>query len=328
MRIYHITAHNVFLGGGERLVDSWTANSKFDSIFYAKAGGLNYGNPKFKTYETDEELQRIVLALPPTDVVIIHDPFLSNQEWLSKVRRKLWYVHGAFAFTFNVSSIAKPLFAISNFMPKTTHPSWKDILIAPVHLGVDCLKYMPAKEPRTGRMVAGIVGRVSEEKCPLYFFDFIDKFNREHPDHNFEFHYYGKTVVNSEWDIKFKARAAKTLRFFYKGHVEKDEVAKIYHRFDCLVVPSLSESGSFAILEAQACGLRVFALNADGIPYHMTKHSVLCKDYDEIFARLSRFTRRESATIAPKIRGEMIAEFGLKDWVRKLDALAEVAGFI
>lgn len=328
MKIIHITHHHVFLGGGERLIDNWLRNSRHEGVFYARAGGIDYPNKDFKTYADEAELEDLLKQRGKQDIVIVHDPFIGEQKFLNDIKRKLWYVHGAFAFTMDLTRYPKPLFAISNFQPKARHRSWQNIFVAAVHLGVDTNLYQPSGKQRTGKFIIGIVGRVSEEKCPLYFFDFIDKFNIEHPDHNFEFHYYGKTVVDSEFDIKFKARAAKTLRFRYMGYVDKDDANKLYHKFDCLIVPSLSESGSFAILEAQASGLRVFALNADGIPYHMAAHSALCKDYDDIFARLARFTRKEAAIIAPKIRAEMIAEFGLQAWVYKLDLLAEMASFI
>ena len=50
MKVIHITAHKVFLGGGERLIDSWVSQSRHQCLFYAMAGGIDYGNPAFKTY--------------------------------------------------------------------------------------------------------------------------------------------------------------------------------------------------------------------------------------------------------------------------------------
>lgn len=328
MQIIHITAHNIFLGGGERLIDNWVSNSRHNSVLYSKVGGLDYGNPRFKTYETDEELAVILSRREADDLVVIHDPFLSGQEWLAQIKRKIWYVHGAFAYKWDIRSQPKPLFAISNFPPATKHATWDSIFIAPVHLGVDCVNYHAKQTPLSGKVVVGIVGRISEEKCPFFFFDFLDKFNIENPDHNFEFHFYGRGDEGSDYYKWFSNRISKTPRAYYKGFVGKNEAAFLYHRFDCLLVPSLSESGSFAILEAQSSGLKVFALNADGIPYHMVSNSALCANYNDMFNRLARFTRDEAVTLAPVIRSEMLREYNLKKWVHKLDVLAEMASFI
>lgn len=328
MKIVHITAHKVFLGGGERLIDGWLSNSKHDSHFYAVEGGISHPNPKFKTYKTNEELAAILHTEHPDAVVVVHDPFLSSEGWLSEVKKKVWYVHGAFAFGWDVSAIPQPLFAISNYRPANVHPSWHKIFVAPVNLGVDCTKYVPSHIKHTGKKVVGIVGRVAEEKCPLYFFDFIDKFNREHPDHSFEFHYYGRGIPESDFYKAFIKRAEQTQHFNYMGFVESNEAHTIYQRFDCLIVPSLSESGSFAILEAQSCGLKVFALNRDGIPFHMASKSALCENYDQMFKELGYFKRRDAQTIGPYIRNEILRKHELKNWVYKLDCVAEIAAFI
>ena len=264
----------------------------------------------------------------PDAVVVVHDPFIAEGAWLNAVKRKIWYIHGAFAFTLDVTKFPQPLFAISNYPPAKPHPSWRNIFIAPVNLGIDCDKYKPMGVTKTGKLIIGIVRRISEEKIPLYFFDFIDKFNAEHPDHNFEFHFYGRGLADSAFYKAFFERARTTLNFYYKGFVEPAEAASIYATFDCLIVPSTSESGSFVIVEAQSCGLRVYALNRDGIPYHMAANSVLCRDYDEMFKRLEYFKRKDAAMVAPLIRAQIVAKYGLVQWAYKLDLLAEMASFI
>jgi len=328
MRIVHITAHKVFFGGGERLVDCWVKGSRFESVFYAIEGGLNYGNSNFKTYKTTDELSRILLTQYPDSVVVIHDPFLSSEIWLSMIPRRVWFIHGAFSFAFNVSQFPKPKLAISNYKPISKAQSWRDILIVPINLGIDCNKYKPSNQRRQGKFICGIVGRVSDEKIPLSFFDAVDKFNALNPDHNYELHYYGRGVPESDFYKAFINRASQTLNFYYKGFVDPKDAADIYTRFDCLLVPSPSESGSFAILEAQASGLRVFALNRDGIPSHIVKGSSVFESYAEIFNALKYYNRKKAELIAPIIRREIEKNYNLTDWIQRLDAAAEIASLI
>lgn len=328
MKIIHITFNPLFLGGGERLIDTWVSNSKHENILYSPKGGLQFQNPAFKTFENEEDLKQIIKNFSPTDVVVAHDMVIVSKPYMANIKRLIWYVHGAFAFGIDVSEHIKPLFVISNYLPQQKHVSWQNMVVKPVHLGIDCKKYTPSTFKKNGRIIVGIVGRVSEEKCPLFFFDFVYKFNREHPNHNFEFVYYGRGNEKAKFYKDFVRRATYTRRFTYMGFVPMEQVNTIYQKFDCLLVPSLTESGSFAILEAQASGLTVFALNRDGIPFHTTSKAKLCFNYDEIFARLANFTREEAEVSAPIIRAETVKKFNQSNWLRSVEALAKKAASI
>ncbi len=328
MKIVHITSHHLFLGGGERLGFNWVANSKHASLFYSRKGGIEYTKSKrFKTYSDDTDLGRVI-ARHKDDVIVVHDPFLAGSQTLKYCSHLVWYVHGAFAFKLDVSDLHPPKLAISNYSPETLHPSWVKIPVIPIHLGIDDTRFTPPKTfIHRPRIIVGIVGRIAEEKIPLYLFDFIRKFNRLHGS-RFEFHFYGKGVDGSHFTEQFLSAINSIHNCHYKGSVSKDEMGGVYHRLDILIVPSLSETGSYAIVEAQASGLRVLCLANDGMPNHVNGSSTLCRNYDEIFSELGAVLQPDNIKARAEQSRITLERHDLNTWVWKLDKVAEIANLM
>jgi len=326
MRIINFTSYRLWLGGGERLMYNIVTGTKYEGLVYAHEGGIKYTKSrKFKTYK-DYEAMAVLVRKHKDDVIITHDPGMMANPVMAEANKLMWYVHGAFAFAIDITEYTKPFVCLSNYVPKHTHPSWHGVAILPVPLGVNPKQFsLPKKVPTTTKLIVGIVGRISSEKIPLFWFDFVRKFNRENGlAKQIEFHIYGKGDEPTEYFKAFakNVRTIKNVR--YKGEVAIDDIQTAYHSFDLLMVPSLTETGSYAIVEAQFCGLRVYALNVDGIPFHATKLSSLCTDYDDMFERLGREVKRDTRAKRAKQRLEAVNSHSLDTWGSKIEKLAEI----
>ena len=325
MRVAHFTNHCLFLGGGERLGLNWIENSKHDSHYYSKHGGIHYTkNKAFHTYKDSSELAQ--LAQKHRDsVVVLHDPLIAENSAFEVCSRLIWFVHGAFTFRRDISGVNLPKVVISNYLPKETHPSWRAVSIIAVPLGVSAEDFFaPSEILPFSKLRVGIVGRLSAEKIPLYFFDFIEKFNRSRSGYKrFEFQFYGKGLEES-FLVPFRARVASISNVLELGAIPIDKIREVYQQLDILLVPSLSETGSYAIVEAQLCGLRVIAMDVDGIPTHVCGSSMLVSNYDGMFAALSNI-RRDKLTERNAQSKAAQEKFNLKRWADKLDCMIDFA---
>jgi len=327
MRISSFTSYRLWLGGGERLCYNLVNHVGESSTHYSHKGGIKYtDSPKFATYKDYSELNNIVRA-NKDDVVIVHDPGMMAMEVMFEVNKLLWYAHGAYVFNMDVSSYARPFACISNYAPNVVHPSWSSIPILPIRLGVDENQFnISGDNSESHKLIVGVVGRISPEKIPLFWFDFVRKFNREHPiSHHIEFHIYGKGDTPTDYYKQFISHVNSIHNIKYVNDLPINSIQNAYHSFDCLMVPSLTETGSYAIVEAQMCGLEVYALNSDGIPFHMTPISHLCKDYDDMFNKLGTFSKKRNHKFKMDQRSLAIKDYSLDKWVSKITKLIDIA---
>lgn len=318
--IVHVLPFELFLGGGERLISNWLSRTKHESIFLCKRGNFFNDIPGIRYYSDYRELIYILNEIQ-NKVVIWHS---APEGPLIEAKPDVWYVHGAYAFVSDISRLPKPAMALSNYPPAWVHHSWADVPIRPVPLGVDLRKYsIRSYSSKSQDIIIGIIGRVSEEKIPMQWFDALKRFNNRYAKHNFRFHYYG-AGGNNQYFKKFIKRASHIKNFRYCGFVPPAQSHTLYHRFDALMVTSTTETGSYAILEAQASGLQVFALNRDGIPYHVTSHARLSENYDDMFRQLMSF--KYDNELKTMIIEETKKRFDVERQVRELDlSLEEVA---
>ncbi len=325
MKIAHFTSYMLYLGGGERLGLNWILNSRHKSVYYSQEGGIAYSkNKAFLTYTNSSELAQLAQKHKHS-VVVLHDPLIAENRAFEVCEHLVWFVHGAFTFSLDISRVKLPKVVLSNYLPQVTHPSWSKVSIVAVPLGVAPDEYFPPSQVLPfSKLRVGIVGRLSPEKIPLYFFDFIEKCNRTGSGFKrFEFLFYGKGLEPHFLEL-LRGRLARISNAKEMGAVEIDKIAEVYHGLDVLLVPSLSETGSYAIVEAQSCGLRVIALNADGIPTHICGKSILVENYDGMFAALGSIRRdtlsdREAQSRATQEKHNIIR------WANKLDCLVDFA---
>ena len=327
MNIVHFTNHCLYLGGGERLGFNWISNSKHPSTYYSRAGGITYdATDRFKTYGSDDELTDLIFR-HRDDVIVTHDPMITANPAFANCKNLIWYVHGAFAFDVDVSTMPRPKFVISNYSPTRFDPSWNSLPIIPVQLGVDVAQFkQPTRAPKNNRIVIGIVGRISSEKIPMFWFDFLEKFNRvRNIVHEYEFRFYGMNVAGSPYSADFFARMSRIKNARYFGAIDKSEIQTVFGNLDALVVPSLTETGSFAIVECQMCGVRVIALNRDGIPNHIVSPSVAVENYDAQFAAIQSIKHGDDIRTRRQLSTDTRIRHSIDTWIKKIDTIAEFA---
>jgi glycosyltransferase involved in cell wall biosynthesis len=71
-------------------------------------------------------------------------------------------------------------------------------------------------------------------------------------------------------------------RISFRGHVEKDELVRLYRSAACLVFPSLYEGFGFPALEAMACGTPVVASTAGALPEVVSDAGILVAPRDPV----------------------------------------------
>ena len=323
MIIAHFTNHHLFLGGGERLAALWLQHGNMKNVYYSRKGGITYDTTlNFQTYNDDAERDAIMLK-HAGDVIICHDPFCSASLALHQCKTVLWYVHGAFAFHLDVTANRQPNLVISNYLPQVKNQSWKRIDVVSVPLGIDTTQFKVGKSPANKKINVAIVGRISPEKIPLFWFDFLRKFMYQQGKFNrFHFNFYGKSVPEQQFSKDFLAKVRGLKHVTFHGEIAPDNVQTAYQSNDVLMVSSLSETGSFAILESQACGVPVLALDVDGIYNHAHAPSHLCVNYDEMFARLSKF-RMLQPYEKELLRLQIIQFHDVKKWAKRVEKLVE-----
>jgi len=202
---------------------------------------------------------------------------------------------------------------LTNYTPDSPAPGWKEIPLTVLPLGVDLGLYVPA-EPRSFKyLVAGIVARGSPEKVPPSFVRILSGWDP------------------GPWRVRFigigtpNAYQEEMHRYLdrhrwveWAGDLTPDEMPMAYKELDALLVPSVSETGSYAIVEAMACGLPVVARAVGGIPYQSGGKALLGKTDRELLTNLRAVEDiRIRRGLAAAAREEAVAHHSLKDHVAK-----------
>jgi glycosyltransferase involved in cell wall biosynthesis len=112
----------------------------------------------------------------------------------------------------------------------------------------------------------GYVGRLSEEKGVLQFFDAISSFySKNNGIENFSFLICGDGPLLD--GMKEKSSSLKKENHIqFTGWIDHRDLPKILNSLKILVLPSFSEGLPTIILEAMACGTPVLATDVGGIP--------------------------------------------------------------
>lgn len=103
-------------------------------------------------------------------------------------------------------------------------------------------------------IVAGFVGRLSEQKNPLFALRAFDSFHRIHP--NSRLWFVGEGNLENEVRSALKSlSAAEAVSLL--GY--RDDIPELMSAMDMLIFPSVSEGFGIALLEAQASGLPIIS---------------------------------------------------------------------
>ncbi|MCX7011754.1 MAG: glycosyltransferase family 4 protein [Candidatus Sumerlaeota bacterium] len=140
--------------------------------------------------------------------------------------------------------------------------------LALIHSAVDFERYGATQDRSLrqelgvgDRFVAGIVGRLREEKGHRYLFDALPEVVRQAPD--FTLLVVGSGSLEDEFRKQVQALGVER-HVVFAGF--REDVPRVLAALDLFVAPSISEGLGTAILEAAAAGLPIVATNVGGIP--------------------------------------------------------------
>lgn len=321
MKLVHVLPFEIFLGGGERFIKNWIIHSSHESILYAMHPGNNktlVDIPNTVYYQSYNELLTL-LNQHTNDIIVLHSFPEGPIASIKNHYKVIWYVHGAYAFNMNANSFPKPFMCMSNYKPTIKRPSWDDVFIAAIPLGIDTNTFKISNtKNETGKIRVGIVSRISPEKLPLEFFKELKEFNTLPDSNQFEFMHFG-AGVNDKFHQDYLKQISVINNWKVMGSFPHEKSNEMYHQFDLLLVPSVTETGSYAMLEAQASGLKVYCLNRDGMPYHVASQSKLFNNYKEMLNSLLTENIKDLQAVKTSIRKEIIDKHCVKQQIARLD---------
>jgi glycosyltransferase involved in cell wall biosynthesis len=165
--------------------------------------------------------------------------------------------------TRGIWSRARRVFANSDGLRGLALRTSPDQRIDVIYNGVDVgqFKSEPSTEGTDGnRLRVLCVSRLIDRKGIGYLIEAMARIN----DPKMELDIVGTGV--EEGSLKNRAKELSVGGVRFHGFQSRNSLSEAYRRADVLVLPSLSESLSMALLEGMGCGLAVVASNVGGIP--------------------------------------------------------------
>lgn len=233
-----------------------------------------------------------VIAVRSLDEAVINeiDPHLIINHFPTNILNfddypQIWVVHGEYNFSRDITG-RKPLMVFSNYKPSKMHKSWSMVPINFMQLGVDLDVFKPTKKNYTGKLTIGIVGRVHPDKIPFDFLKELVEYNSK----NLTFQIYGGKECPEVFKT-FKDIIKNCSHIQYIGEISPQEMPNIYKFIDILIVPSATDTGSYAIVEAMACGVPVIAKEVGGIAQHVGDAGILINSDKKLLKVLTYFAQ-------------------------------------
>jgi glycosyltransferase involved in cell wall biosynthesis len=289
-RLVHAVPWDLPIGGISRML---SLHAPFTSQIYdvhiihtGKADAFAYPGCTLHGVKDGREGDDLCRRLAP-DLLVHHGPQQGFVRYSDCP--VVWVIHSQVVFQMVCPNWCIPEAILSNYPP---HPermgrNWKRFDIIPIPLGVplsrDCEAgvYAPAID-RPDKLVAGIVGRLSPEKCPRTFIDKIKAWDSR----GWTIRFIGAGFANGYQPVVKELLAACPFVEFV-GDVAPDDMPEQYRKLSALLVPSKIESGSYAIVEAMACGVPIIARDVGGVSFTTGGAATLCDSDDSLLAALA-----------------------------------------
>lgn len=209
--------------------------------------------------------------LSPT-VVHHHYPWDSDVTWRGVAELGIYRIGTHHSWTPHVLS-AMP----ADVIPITgSHP---DV----IRHGVDVARFAPMRRQRGRKPTVGIVGRISGEKIPR---EFVRALAAWCDGRDVAVRVVGRGKYGSDLE-HIEAELAAIPNVELVGDVPHTDMPGEYRLMDVLLVPSLTDSVSYAAIEAMACGVPVVARNVDGLPLTIGDAGLLRDTDDELLAAVA-----------------------------------------
>lgn len=172
---------------------------------------------------------------------------------------------------------------------------WGDTKFTVIPNAIDTQRFRFQKEARQQvrtqmqcsdkNIVVGFVGRLSEQKNPLFALHVFDRFHSIHPNSQLWFvgEGYLETAVRKELE---KLNCADSVRFL--GY--RNDIPQLMAAMDVLLFPSVFEGFAITLMEAQAAGLPIVSADTvvtDSIILESTKQLSLTESIEDWSSALS-----------------------------------------
>jgi glycosyltransferase involved in cell wall biosynthesis/SAM-dependent methyltransferase len=271
--VLHVMPWDLTVGGGQRMLDAWCANEgerwQVHIVTLGVAPALwEFRGARITQLRQPREVADFCAALRP-DVVVTHNcdhPSVHGTAAFPQV----WYAHGEKILNGQRPAWAVPTAYIANY-PQTPEPSWNGVRAYVSRLGVDLDRFHPGAQcgHATPEPVVGIVGRLSPEKIPDEFLDVLAAW-----DHGpWRVRFIGAGIV-THYHVHVRQKLAHLPWVEFTGDIAPENMPDAYRALDALLVPSRTETGSYVIAEAMACGLPVVSRDIPGPRFTAGDHGL------------------------------------------------------
>jgi glycosyltransferase involved in cell wall biosynthesis len=133
--------------------------------------------------------------------------------------------------------------------------------------GIDAERFVHLHIDKPPLFTCAFVGRLSEEKNPLFLIDLAKSLL---PGHNFVFRVAGEGPLRKDLEQRIAEEKLEE-HFVIHGHV--DDIPALLAESHCLLIPSHWEGMPLVLLEAGAAGIPVIATPVGNIPAIVTPGS-------------------------------------------------------
>lgn len=267
--IAHLFPWDLAVGGAQRMLFEWcrAEAAAFDIRIFTTSempSAWSFGRIPIVQNRDGRQLAAMVAALAP-DLCVLHQP---GPEWASMVPAgcpAVWIIHGETSFSRAITpEWGRPSAVLTNYAPAALANGWQGIPLTIMPLGVDLERYTPGEERHLQYLCAGIVARCSPEKVPPGFVKALASWQPG----QWRIRMIGVGSPNGYQD-EVHAALDRFRWVEWSGDIAPDAMPQAYRELDALIVPSVTETGSYAIVEALASGLPIVARKVGGIPYQL-----------------------------------------------------------
>ena len=288
LRIINIMGH-FFVGGIERYMlylDKYGDHEKYEYFLLSMTKDDNelFNHNHFKHinhiyFKNNQELYNLLLLFNPDFIIDHYSQYINENIYLYDLYQdhNIHMIHSAIHYKrdFSKLNIKK---CIHLYDEKDKHNSWNTIqynFIIPLGIEhpskktmLDLLHTKKEKRKKNKIINIGIIGRVVQEKIPIYFFKKLCSLSKE-LIHVVVYIYGEKNNINgveNNYNELFDTYIQDS-NIIYKGGVSFSEIDSVYKNMDCILIPSVYETGSFTCLEAFSYGIPVLSYNHYGMKY-------------------------------------------------------------
>ena len=272
--VAHVVTWLLSVGGIQRMMADWSKDKSVTHILFAYEDDphiFNYGDMRVFTNQKDDTVIRQIRP----DVLIHHGPQSHVCHYTECP--VIWFIHGESVFQSPMPTWCNPVAIMANTKPAQMDESWRNSDITVIPLGVDLDLFAP--KPR--RLVAGIVGRISPEKIPPSFIDWLER--QQNKDWTFRFIGIGISMQYQKTTVE---RLRKIANVEVMGDIHGDDMPSEYNRLDAVLIPSDTETGSYAAAEALACGLPIVCRDLPALRETCEDAAIYWKSYKDMVVAL------------------------------------------